>query len=141
MDFDDQLRRYFGTTDIGSIPPRAFEPGIERMKVDLGLETDRGRRFALWALMHMLGDAPDLDVAFQTRWIVKRPATSWTWPIKPTAERLWGGSLVRREALHLDRKILSLGAARRNLDRVLLLPLGPGHGPVRRFDNLVIQRH
>ena len=64
MDFDDQLRRYFGTTDIGSIPPRAFEPGIERMKVDLGLEKDRGRRFALWALMHMLGDAPDLDVAF-----------------------------------------------------------------------------
>jgi hypothetical protein len=34
------------------------------MRVDLGLETDRGRRFALWALMRMLGAAPDLDVAF-----------------------------------------------------------------------------
>jgi hypothetical protein len=34
------------------------------MKVDLGLERDRGNRFALWALLHMLGSAPDLDVAF-----------------------------------------------------------------------------
>lgn len=34
------------------------------MQVDLGLETDRGHRFALWTLMHMLGVAPDLDVAF-----------------------------------------------------------------------------
>jgi hypothetical protein len=29
------------------------------------LEQDRGRRFALWALLHMLGAAPDLDVAFK----------------------------------------------------------------------------
>jgi hypothetical protein len=35
------------------------------MRVDFGLEKDRGRRFALWALMHMLGDAPDLDIAFK----------------------------------------------------------------------------
>ena len=41
-----------------------MDAGVERMRVDLGLETDRGRRFALWALMHMLGAAPDLDVAF-----------------------------------------------------------------------------
>jgi hypothetical protein len=64
MDFDDQLRRYFGTTDLPSIAPAALEAGIDRMKVDLGLEKDRGRRFAIWALLHMLGDAPDLDVAF-----------------------------------------------------------------------------
>lgn len=64
MDLDDQLRRYFGTTDISSIPPDALEAGVERMGVDLGLEKDRGRRFALWALMHMLGAAPDLDAAF-----------------------------------------------------------------------------
>ena len=36
------------------------------MRVDLGLEKDRGRRFALWALMHMLGAAPDLDVVFES---------------------------------------------------------------------------
>lgn len=64
MNFDDQLQRYFGTTDITAIPPAAFEPAVERMKVDLGLEQDRGRRFALWALLHMFGAAPDLDVAF-----------------------------------------------------------------------------
>ena len=65
MDFDDQLRRYFGTTDLPSIAPAALEAGIDRMKVDLGLEKDRSRRFALWALLHMLGDAPDLDVVFK----------------------------------------------------------------------------
>ncbi|QAY75538.1 hypothetical protein [Sphingosinicella sp. BN140058] len=66
MDFDDQLRRYFGTADLAAVPPAALEAGLDRMRVDLGLEQDRGRRFALWALMHMLGGAPDLDVAFQT---------------------------------------------------------------------------
>ena len=65
MEFDDQLRRYFGTGDIGSIAPAALAAGVERMRVDFGLEKDRGRRFALWALMHMLGAAPDLDLAFE----------------------------------------------------------------------------
>lgn len=67
MDLDDQLRRYFGTADPASIAPAALIAGKERMAVDFGMETDRGRRFALWALMHMLGDAPDLDVAFECR--------------------------------------------------------------------------
>ena len=65
MDFDDQLRRYFGTTDLSTLAPDALEAGIDRMRVDLGLEKDRSRRFALWALLHMLGAAPDLDVAFK----------------------------------------------------------------------------
>jgi hypothetical protein len=65
MDFDDQLRRYFGTTDLASLAPEGIEAGIDRMRVDLGLEKDRSRRFALWALLHMLGAAPDLDVAFK----------------------------------------------------------------------------
>ena len=65
MDFDDQLRRYFGSTDLASIPPQTLEAGIERMQVDLGLAGDRGQRFALWAILHMLGAAPDLDVAFK----------------------------------------------------------------------------
>ena len=65
MDLDDQLRRYFGTADLAAVPPSALEAGIERMQVDLALEKDRGNRFALWALMHMLGAAPDLDVAFK----------------------------------------------------------------------------
>ena len=45
--------------------PGALTAGIDRMKVDLGLEQDPGRRFALWALLAMLGEAPDLDVAFK----------------------------------------------------------------------------
>jgi hypothetical protein len=65
MDLDDQLHRYFGTADLAAIPGPALAAGIERMRVDLGLETDRGNRFALWALLHMLGAAPDLDVAFK----------------------------------------------------------------------------
>ena len=65
MTFDDQLQRYFGTTDLASLSPDALAAGIDRMKVDLGLETDRARRFAFWALLFTLGEAPDLDVAFK----------------------------------------------------------------------------
>ena len=65
MNLDDQMRRYFGTGDLAGVEPAALAAGIERMQVDLGLEKDRGRRFALWALLHMLGAAPDLDVAFE----------------------------------------------------------------------------
>lgn len=65
MDFDDQLRRYFATDDPASLTPAALESGVERMRVDFGMETDRPRRFALWTLLHMFGAAPDLDVAFE----------------------------------------------------------------------------
>jgi len=66
MNFDDQIRRYFGTSDLTSVPPEALNAGIEHMKVDLGLTKDRGERFALWALLHTLGSAPDLDTVFKT---------------------------------------------------------------------------
>ena len=66
MNLDDQIRRYFGTSNIASVPPEALNAGIEHMKVDLGLTKDRGDRFALWALLHTLGAAPDLDVAFES---------------------------------------------------------------------------
>lgn len=64
MDFDDQLRRYFGTDELSTIAPSTLEAGLDRMRIDLGMEKDRSRRFALWALMSMFGAAPDLDVAF-----------------------------------------------------------------------------
>jgi len=64
MDLDDQLRRFFGTEDLEAISPDAMVSGIERMQVELGLEEDRGRRFALWSLLYLLQAAPDLDVAF-----------------------------------------------------------------------------
>ncbi|PZU58835.1 MAG: hypothetical protein DI547_08635 [Sphingobium sp.] len=64
MQLDDQLRHYFGTADLDALPEAALSAGLERMAVDFGLETDRARKFALWALMNAFGNAPDLDVAF-----------------------------------------------------------------------------
>ncbi len=65
MNFDDLLQRYFGTTDLSEASAAVRESGIDRMLVDFGLETDRARRFALWSVLYMLGQAPDLDVAFK----------------------------------------------------------------------------
>ena len=65
MDLDDQLFRYFGVADLDMASPTAVQAGMERMLVDLGLETDRGRRFALWSLLFLLGAAPDLERTFK----------------------------------------------------------------------------
>ena len=65
MDLNDLLQRYFGTTDLGRASPAMQEAGVDRLRVDLGLETDRPKRFALWSMLYMLGQAPDLDVAFK----------------------------------------------------------------------------
>ena len=65
MDLDDLLRRYFSSTDIATVSPDVLASGLERCQVDFGLEQDRGKRFALWALLYMLGSAPDLEAAFK----------------------------------------------------------------------------
>ena len=39
MEFDDQMRRFFGTDDLGAVSPEAMASGIERMQVEFGLET------------------------------------------------------------------------------------------------------
>ncbi len=65
MDLHDIQLRYFGNQDMAQMPQSVLDAGLERMRVDFGLESDAGRRFALWALMFMLGDAPELDVAFK----------------------------------------------------------------------------
>lgn len=67
MQLDALLQEYFGTSDIGAITFAGRQAGTERLLVDLGLETDRGRRFAMWLLLHTLGAAPDLDVVFEDR--------------------------------------------------------------------------
>jgi hypothetical protein len=64
MDLADLLQRYFGTRELEGIAPAAIPAGVERIRVDLGMATERGPRFALWTLLLVLGDAPDLDVAF-----------------------------------------------------------------------------
>jgi len=65
MNFEDQIRRYFGTSSLEAVAPAAFDAGIEHMLVDLGLAKDPGERFALWALLHTLGASPDLDAVFK----------------------------------------------------------------------------
>ncbi len=65
MDLDDLLVRYFATDDLSAVTPDAMASGMERCQVDLGLEQDRGKRFALWAMLYMLGSAPDLEAAFE----------------------------------------------------------------------------
>lgn len=66
MDLDDLLRRYFAVDDIEAVPAPALAAGIERCQVDLGLETDPGKRFALWTLLYMLGAAPELGEVFES---------------------------------------------------------------------------
>ena len=65
MDFDALLHRFFGTDDLSTLAPERVADGVERLRLQFGLETDRDRRFALWSLMYMLGMAPDLDDAFK----------------------------------------------------------------------------
>lgn len=66
MHFDDLLRRYFASADMTAISPDALAAGIEHCRVDLGLEKNPAKRFALWALLHLFDAAPDLDIAFET---------------------------------------------------------------------------
>ena len=65
MNLDDLLQQYFGTSNLSEASPAMQEAGIDRLRVDFGLETDRPKRFALWSLLYMLGHAPDLDVSFK----------------------------------------------------------------------------
>lgn len=65
MDLDDLLQRYFGTSNLSLVSPSVQDSGVDRLRVDVGLEADPSRRFALWSLLYMLGQAPDLDIVFQ----------------------------------------------------------------------------
>ena len=77
LGLDELLRRYFATDDLSAISTVSMEAGFEQGQVDLGLEQDAGKRFTLWALVDLLGSAPDLDGAFKTEGDGKRHATSW----------------------------------------------------------------
>ncbi|WP_017671156.1 hypothetical protein [Blastomonas sp. AAP53] len=67
MTFEDQLERYFGTRNPTAIAPQAVPAAIERMQVDLGLCTVSGERFAIWCMLFMFGQAPDIDETFAER--------------------------------------------------------------------------
>lgn len=65
MNLDDLLLRYFGSSDVSTLTPAAQVAGVEHAWVDLGLEQDPRKRFALWAMLYFLDQAPDLDVVFK----------------------------------------------------------------------------
>jgi hypothetical protein len=137
MTFDDQLRRYFGTATLDEVSPDALEAAIERMRVDLGLETDAGRRFALWAILHSLDAAPDVDQTFRNAQERDAARNFMTLPTRRMNEAQ--GLFVGGEPLDLHGQVLALGAPGRDLDRMLLLPLRPGHRAIGRVDQLIVQ--
>lgn len=65
MDFDQLLVRFFGTADIATLSPDQLVGGIDRLRLQFGLEKDSGRRFGYWCLLYMLGAAPDLENSFK----------------------------------------------------------------------------
>jgi hypothetical protein len=65
MEFDQLIVRFFGTKDIDTLSAEQLLAGLDRLRLQFGLEKDSGRRLALWCLLYMIGAAPDLDVAFE----------------------------------------------------------------------------
>ena len=64
MNLEDLLQRYFATIELEELNVDALAAGTEKILVDFGLERDRGKRFALWCLLYLLGASPDLEIAF-----------------------------------------------------------------------------
>lgn len=65
MDLDALLHHYFGTDDLDTLDDAAIDEGRQRVEIAFGTESDSGRRFALWILLHALGSAPDPETAFK----------------------------------------------------------------------------
>jgi len=78
MDLDALLHHYFGTDDLDALDDQAIEAGRERAAVAFGTERDSGRRFALWILLHALGDAPDPATAFKNA-ADRKAAEDYAW--------------------------------------------------------------
>ena len=59
MDLDALLHHYFGTDTPAEASPRTQALGLEQLALDFGVETQPGRKFALWVLLETLGHGPD----------------------------------------------------------------------------------
>jgi hypothetical protein len=101
MQLDDLLQRYFATTDLSGVAPDTFAAVIEHCRVDLGLEEDRGKRFALWSFPHMFESAPDLDLAFENE--EDREAALGLRGYPGGIARRWG-SLITAGSWHLQTR-------------------------------------
>lgn len=86
MDFDALLRHFFGTSELETLDPQQLEAGIERLGTGFGVERDPGRRFALWALLHALGAAPEPDAAFEDP-AEREAARAYAWEADKAAGR------------------------------------------------------
>lgn len=65
MDVDHLLVGFVGTTELAELSPNQLASGVDRLRLQFGLERDGSRRFALWCLVYMFGVASDLDMAFK----------------------------------------------------------------------------
>jgi len=65
MDFDPLLIRFFGTADIDTLDEEQLVSGVNRLRVQFGLERDGEKRFELWCVMYLLGIAPSADEVFK----------------------------------------------------------------------------
>jgi hypothetical protein len=83
MDLDALLQVYFGSADIAALDEEALERARERIAIAFGTERDAGRRFALWALLHAIGNAPDPATAFKDP-AERKAAEDYAW----AAERI-----------------------------------------------------
>ncbi len=78
MDLDALLQTYFGTTDLDTLDDETLQAGLERVQVAFGTERDSGRRFALWIVLHALGEAPDPEKAFKNE-ADRKAADDYAW--------------------------------------------------------------
>lgn len=86
MELDTLLTHYFGTQDLEEVEPAALARGREQLALDFGVEREGGRRFALWALMEALGDAPPPAEAFKEEPALRRAADDYltlAWRMPP----------------------------------------------------------
>lgn len=78
MDLDALLLNFFGTTELETLDAEMLQAGLERVQVAFGTERDSGRRFALWIVLHALGDAPDPEKAFKNE-ADRKAADDYAW--------------------------------------------------------------
>lgn len=86
MDLDALLHHFFGTAELERLDPQALELGVERLGTAFGLEREPGRRFALWTLLHALGEAPDPETVFKDP-RERRAAQDYAWAAGKAADR------------------------------------------------------
>lgn len=77
MDLDALLHHYFGSGDLEDLAPDQLARGKEALGIDFGVESEPGRKFALWVLMEALGFAPFPADAFPKHPQLKRAAEDY----------------------------------------------------------------